>query len=166
MTAARQQRKSPRGLAPLLGLTLWSGIFAPLPSPAATDGQTVVNPHTGLAISGFDPVAYFTEGKAEFGRPEIELNLGGVVWRFTNEGNRAAFADHPEVYAPRFGAHDPVAIGRGRSVPGHPLFWVVVGQRLYFFYSEKARATFLADPGRIINTAERKWPEVARGSAK
>jgi hypothetical protein len=67
-------------------------------------------------------------------------------------------------HSPRFGGYDPVAIGRGRSVPGHPLIWVVVGQRLYLylFYSEQTRASFLADPGRIIDTAERKWPEVAR----
>ncbi len=110
----------------------------------------------------FDPVAYFTESKAEFGRPELELNLDGVVWRFANEGNRGAFAAHPEVYAPRFGGYDPVAISGDRSVQGHPLIWVVVGQRLYLFYSEKARAAFLADPGRIIDTAERKWPGVAR----
>lgn len=97
-----------------------------------------------------------------FGRPELELNLDGAVWRFSNEGNRGAFAKHPEVYSPRFGGYDPVAIGRGRSVPGHPLIWVVVGQRLYLFYSEQTRASFLADPGRIIDTAERKWPEVAR----
>jgi hypothetical protein len=38
----------------------------------------------------------------------------------------------------------------------------VVGQRLYLFYSEQTRASFLADPGSIIDTAERKWPEVAR----
>jgi YHS domain-containing protein len=146
----------------LLGLALGCGIFAPGPLPAATDNQLAVNTETGLAISGFDPVAYFTESKAEFGRPEIELNLDGVVWRFTNEGNRGAFAEHPEVYAPRFGGYDPVAISGGRSVQGHPLIWAVVGQRLYLFYSEKARSAFLADPGRIIDAAERKWPNVSR----
>jgi hypothetical protein len=146
----------------LLGFGLGSGISTPVALLAATDNQLAVNSNTGLAISGFDPVAYFTEGKAIFGRAEIELNLDGAVWRFSNEGNRGAFAGHPEVYAPRFGGYDPVAIGQGRSVPGHPLFWVVVGQRLYLFYSEKSRASFLADTGRIIDTAERKWPEVAR----
>jgi hypothetical protein len=45
---------------------------------------------------------------------------------------------------------------------GPSLIWVVVGQRLYLFYSEQTRASFLADPGHIIDTAERKWPEVAR----
>jgi hypothetical protein len=129
---------------------------------AATADPTVVNSHTGLAISGFDPVAYFTEGKPKFGRPDVELNLSGAVWRFRNEGNRAAFTDHPEVYSPRFGGYDPVAVARGASVPGHPLFWVVVGGRLYLFYDAKARAAFVAEPGRIIESAERKWPAVAR----
>src|SRR5690242_6022082 len=159
MTAARQQRKPVRLVRLLLGLVLAGGIFSDL--RAATAYQLAVNRETGLAISGFDPVAYFTEGKAMFGRPDIEFNLDGAVWRFSNEGNRGAFARHPEVYAPRFGGYDPVAIGRDRSVPGHPLFWSVVGQRLYLFYSEKSRAAFLADPGRIIDTAERKWPDVA-----
>jgi hypothetical protein len=161
MTAARQQRKPSLLIRLLFGAVLSGGILGPLGSRAATDYELAVNPETGLAISGFDPVAYFTEGKAMFGRPDIEFKLTGSVWRFSNEGNRGAFARHPEVYAPRFGGYDPVAIGHDRSVPGHPLFWVVVGQRLYLFYSEKSRAAFLADPGRIIETAERKWPDVA-----
>ena len=89
------------------------------PSWAATDNQLAVNATTGLAISGFDPVAYFTEGKALFGRAEFEL-MEGSVWRFNNEGNRGAFEKNPEVYAPQFGGYDPVAIGRGRSVQGIP----------------------------------------------
>jgi len=146
----------------MLGAVLGFGIVAPWSLWAATDNQLAVNSDTGLAISGFDPVAYFTDGKAIFGRPDLELNVDGVVWRFSNEGNRGAFADRPDVYAPRFGGYDPVAIGRDRSVPGHPLLWAVAGQRLYLFYSEKTRAAFLADPGRIIDTAERKWPAVSQ----
>lgn len=146
----------------MLGAVLGFGIVAPWPLWAATDNQLAVNSETGLAISGFDPVAYFTDGKAIFGRPDLELNVDGVVWRFSNEGNRGAFADRPDVYAPRFGGYDPVAIGRDRSVPGHPLLWAVAGERLYLFYSEKTRAAFLADPGRIIDTAERKWPAVSQ----
>ena len=122
----------------------------------------VINSHTGLAISGFDPVAYFTDKAPKAGRPDLEFPLGGAVWRFRNEGNRAAFADHPEVYAPQFGGYDPVAIARGASVPGHPLFWTVISERLYLFYSEQARDEFLADPGRFIERASRKWPALAR----
>jgi hypothetical protein len=146
-------------------LAVWGGIFAPAGLRAATGDRIAVNPQTGLAISGFDPVAYFTDGKPKLGRPGLEMSEGGAIWRFRNEGNRAAFAEHPEVYAPRFGGYDPVAIARGKSVPGHPLFFTVTGERLYLFYSPEARAEFLASPGRIIEAAARKWPEVARGIA-
>jgi hypothetical protein len=162
MTAARQAGKARRALWALLGLAWCGGIFAPAPSQAAAEDRTVVSSHSGLAMSGFDPVAYFTDGAPKVGRPDLELSQGGAVWRFRNEGNRSAFAGHPEVYAPRFGGYDPVAIARGTSVPGHPMVWSVVGQRLYLFYSDAARAAFIADPGRIIEAATRKWPEVER----
>jgi hypothetical protein len=166
MTAARQQRKSPLAHGLALGLAVWGGIFAPPAIWAAPSDRIVVDAHTGLALSGFDPVAYFTDAKPKFGRPDLELRLDATVWRFQNEGNRAAFAEHPEVYTPRFGGYDPVAIARGNSVPGHPLFWAVTGERLYLFYSAEARAAFLAEPGRIIERATRKWPEVARSIAR
>jgi hypothetical protein len=170
MTAARQQRKPPLTLGISLGLALGLGIWADfLMSPAlwaAASDRIVVDGHTGIAISGFDPVAYFTDAKPVIGRPNLEMRVDGTVWRFRNEGNRAAFADHPEVYIPRFGGYDPVAIARGASVPGHPLFWAVTGERLYLFYGAEARAAFLAEPGNIIERATRKWPQVARTIAR
>jgi hypothetical protein len=166
MTAARQQRKPWLALGQALGLALGFAVFGSISAPpvlwAAASDRIVLDPQTGLAISGFDPVAYFTDAKPKIGRPELELRLDGTVWRFRNEGNRAAFADHPEVYTPRFGGYDPVAIARGNSVPGHPLFWAVTGERLYLFYSAAERTAFLAEPGRIIDAAERKWPKVVR----
>jgi hypothetical protein len=160
MTAARQRRKPWLALALAAGLGL-SGILAPPPGRAGAD-DIEVNVHTGLAISGFDPLAYFVDRKPLLGQPGLELTLGGTVWQFRNPGNRAAFAAHPEVYMPRFGGYDPVAIARGASVPGHPLFWAIVSERLYLFYDASNRVAFLADPGRIIATATRKWPAVAR----
>jgi hypothetical protein len=160
MTAARQQRKSPLGLGLALALAAFAPVFAGSAISAASSDPVVINALTGLAISGFDPVAYFTEGKPKIGRSNIELRLDGAVWRFTNEGNRAAFAENPEVYRPRFGGYDPVAIARGNSVPGHPLFWAVDGQRLYLFYSAEARTAFLAEPAAIIERATRKWAAV------
>ena len=165
MTTARQQRKYRAFghlLGLLLGLALCGGILRPLALGAAPEDRTVVNAQTGLAISGLDPVAYFTDSKPKFGRPDLELSLDGVVWRFSNEGNRAAFAERPDVYRPQFGGYDPVAVARGASVPGHPMLWAVIAGRLYLFYDDAARAAFIADPGRIIETAERRWPAVVR----
>ena len=165
MTAARRQRK-PSTLFLVLSSALFlvfGGLFAGAPARAAVDDvRIVVNPQTGLALSGFDPVAYFVDHAPRFGHAAFELTLDGAIWRFQNEGNRAAFLDNPDVYTPRFGGYDPVAIGRGRSVPGHPLFFAVAGEGLYLFYSEADRDAFKADPGRVIDIAERRWPEVAR----
>jgi hypothetical protein len=141
-------------------------VMAPNAAFSSSEDRLVINSDTGLAISGFDPVAYFSQHKALQGDPHLELTQNGTVWRFLNEGNRAAFADHPEVYTPRFGGYDPVAINRGVSVPGNSLIWAVAGDRLYLFYSDKARTEFLADPALIIAGADRKWPDVARTIAR
>jgi len=141
---------------------MFTAFFASPALPAAPGDPVVTNALTGLAISGFDPVAYFTDAKPKIGRPGLELRLDGTVWRFANEGNRAAFAEHPEVYMPRFGGYDPTAIARGASVPGHPLLWAINGERLYLFYNAEARAAFLAEPSATIERATRKWPQVMR----
>ena len=157
---ARWLRRLRSGLVVLAALGTFSG-----PVRAAEE-RIVVDPNSGLALSGADPVAYFTDGKPVFGRPELEVSEFGTVWRFRNAGNKAAFIAHPEVYRPQFGGYDPVAIGRGLSVRGHPLIWSVTGDRLYLFYSEADRAAFLAEPDRIIAAAERHWPEVARTAGR
>ncbi len=162
MTAAPQQRKSLLARWLALGIGIFGAIFLFPAIGAVPSDPIVVNALTGLAISGFDPVAYFSEAKPKLGRPDMELRLDGVIWRFENEGNRAAFAAHPEVYMPRFGGYDPVAIARGTSVAGHPLIWVVIAERLYLFYDAEARAAFLAEPRAILDRATRKWPAVLR----
>jgi hypothetical protein len=138
------------------------GIYAPVVSDAAITERVVTDPNSGLAISGFDPVAYFTESAAKLGNADLEFRYAGAIWRFRNEGNRSAFEEDPEIYMPRFGGYDPVGLARGVSVPGHPLYWLVHGERLYLFYNAKARAAFAAEPERLNETAERRWPEIEK----
>jgi hypothetical protein len=162
MTAARRRWKStiaPAGLALGLFLGIAAGV-AMAPAGAATTERLVVDRHTGLALYGFDPVAYFTDMQPMAGRPEFELTFAGAVWRFRNEGNRAAFVDRPDVYMPRFGGYDPLAVARGVAVPGSPQIWLVANQRLYLFQTPEARETFAADPGNMLAAAQAKWPQV------
>lgn len=127
-----------------------------------TAGQVVANFYTGLAIDGFDPVAYFVGDEPSTGRADLEVRSGGGIWRFRNEGNRAAFSAAPDVYMPRFGGYDPVAIGRGVATPGNPLLWAIADKRLYLFYSVEAQAAFTRDPDAAVEAAERNWSEVLR----
>jgi hypothetical protein len=93
-------------------------------SRSATTERVVVDRNSGLAISGFDPVAYFTDAQALPGKGEFEQVVGGTVWRFRNAGNRAAFMADPEVYTPRYGGYDPVDVARSVAVAGNLLLWV------------------------------------------
>jgi hypothetical protein len=166
MTAPRQQKKRRLSAANMMAAALLTACFAmavrlPEAGAAGSLARVVVDPASGLAISGFDPVAYFSRGKAVQGQPGLEARVAGVIWRFENEGNRAAFVENPEVYGPQFGGYDPVAIGRDTSVAGHPHIWAIDGERLYLFYNDAARAEFLADSERVAERARQKWPSVA-----
>ena len=167
MTAARQERKVRRRKAvsrTILGMTalVAAAVFAPTPIRAAISELVIANRYTGLAIDGFDPVAYFVDGAPQIGRAELEWYSAGATWRFRNEGNRAAFKADPAVYAPRFGGYDPLAVARGAATPGNPSVWLIAGQRLYLFYNDEARAAFAADPDSAIDAAERGWPAIRR----
>src|SRR3977135_109515 len=169
MTSARQQRTSARPAARVwsgvtralaCGLGLAGVVFLGMPfiAGAATTQRVVHDIYTGLAINGVDPVAYFTDAAPLVGRPEHEYLYAGVVWRFCNEGNMAAFIANPDVYMPRFGGYDQGALGRALVLPGNRQRWAMVGERLYLFYSEDARARFMAKPDDGISVADKKWP--------
>lgn len=165
MTGARRNRKAARALASAAARSLIAFAMAggaPFALQASTTEQVVVDWRTGLAIHGFDPVAYFTDQRALLGRPELELPFSGAVWRFRNIGNRAAFTQRPDIYTPRFGGYDPLAVARGAATPGHPLLWLIVDDRLYFFQTVETRNAFKLDAEQAINAAAAKWPELKR----
>jgi hypothetical protein len=162
MTAPRRQKKAKlRFLAAAAAAgALATLLTARLPADAATTGRIVIDSLTGLAINGFDPVAYFTDSVPKMGEGIYEVIYAGAVWRFHNEGNRAAFTRDPDVYAPRFGGYDPVALERGVAVAGHPLIFLVSGNRLYLFSKVENRSRFVGDLEHGIAAAERSWPDV------
>jgi hypothetical protein len=146
-------------VAPLLAVL--AALSAALAGPAArasTTERVVVNRFSGLAIEGFDPVAYFTQHQAVLGVPDFEAAEAGAVWRFHNEGNRASFVAHPEVYGPQFGGYDPVDVARGVTLAGNPRFFAIVGRRLYLFGIEAHRDAFAADPEHYLPDARQRWP--------
>jgi hypothetical protein len=175
MTAERQERY---GLRPriaaiaslaLFGVALDVALVTALPglsAHAATTERIVTNRFSGLAIDGFDPVAYFVDRAPVLGLRELEAWQYGVVWRFHNEGNRASFLAHPEIYGPQFGGYDPVDVARGIAVKGNPLFWMVVGERLYLFGYEANRAAFAADPRTFLTKAHASWSTLEQSLAQ
>jgi hypothetical protein len=160
MTARRQERY---GWCPAIAFfALLAGVLASacpeFGARASTTERVVVNRFSGIAIEGFDPVAYFVQGRPVRGLEDFEAGEAGAVWRFHNAGNRAFFVAHPEIYGPQFGGYDPIDVARGVTFAGNPRFWVISGERLYLFGLEANRDAFTANPDRFVKQANARWP--------
>ncbi|HWX83494.1 MAG TPA: YHS domain-containing (seleno)protein [Xanthobacteraceae bacterium] len=160
MTARRQERYGWR--TAIAFFALLAGFLVPAASEfaarASTTERVVVNRFSGVAIDGFDPVAYFVLGQAVRGLEDFEAPEGGAVWRFHNEANRDFFVAHPEIYGPRFGGYDPIDVARGVTRAGSPRIWVISEQRLFLFGAEANRDAFAANPDRFLEQANARWP--------
>lgn len=136
------------------------GLFAAFGAAASTTERVVVDVYTGLAIEGYDPVAYFITRAPVQGRAEFEASRDGAVWRFVNVGNKEAYLAHPEIYGPKYGGHDPMDVVRGKAVDGHPLIWAISDTRLFLFANEANRMKFLENPERWRGEADARWPDL------
>ena len=112
---------------------------------AVTVFDVSVDWQTGYAISGFDPVAYYIQGRAIQGSRDHEAMWKGVVWSFRSAGNRDAFLAHPNLYAPVFGGHDPQMAEEGFVAEGNPTLWAIREGKLLFFHSEETRRAYDAE---------------------
>ncbi|MEZ5876793.1 MAG: YHS domain-containing (seleno)protein [Tepidamorphaceae bacterium] len=125
-----------------------------VPTPVSTDATT------GFAISGFDPVAYFTENRARSGVANQEVRWNEAAWRFANAGNCDAFKQHPEIYAPRFGGFSVVSLARGQLVESDPEVFTIHKGKLYLFYSPQQATVFAEAPDDFVAKAEKTWRRI------
>jgi hypothetical protein len=117
--------------------------------------------NTGVAMYGFDVVAFFTREEPVLGSEQHEVRYEGIVWRFTSSANLDAFISFPEIYAPQFRGFDPVQIARGTTTSGTPEYWMVADQKLYLFYSPTTRTIFELNKDRILRDANKQWPKLS-----
>ena len=109
------------------------------------------------AIDGFDPVSYFSDARPERGDPGITANWNGVDWHFTSEQHRDAFVANPEKYAPQYGGFCALGMAHGGDVPTDPEAWTIWKGKLYFNMIDEVRTTWLYNPDKLIERADRKW---------
>lgn len=120
----------------------------------------VVDPLTGVALDGLDPVSYFTDSQPLPGKPDYEYDWKGVPWYFASGANRDIFMRSPETYAPQFGGHSTTGLAQGFLSDGNPQIYLVVAQRLYLFYSIDNRDAFVAAPIPAITNARASWQKL------
>jgi YHS domain-containing protein len=139
------------------------GAFILLAAVSVVRAEKPVNTtFTGVAIKGYDPVAYFTDGKPVKGDSDFSFNWNGAEWRFANAAHRDAFKADPVKYAPQYGGYCAWAVSRGYTAGIDPEAWKIVNGRLYLNYSLKVQAQWSEDiPGNIAK-AEENWPKILK----
>lgn len=120
-----------------------------------------VNAEGGIAVSGTDVVAYFTEGRPVAGRAEFTHRWQGAAWRFASAANRDRFAADPARYAPAYGGFCAYAVSEGYTAPIDPAAWKIVEGRLFLNYDRSVQRRWERDiPGRIAR-GDANWPRLA-----
>jgi YHS domain-containing protein len=138
-----------------------AGLPEGLPELPRPGEGMMVSRISGLALAGYDAVAYHTSGAALPGQPEFETVWRGTSWRFASPANLSAFRADPESFVPLFEGLDPVGVARKRIVEADPYLFVIHRGRLVLFRSDQSRARFLEDP-RLARDASQNWAEFSR----
>ncbi len=115
---------------------------------------------SGVAVAGYDPVAYFTENMPVKGKSSITLNHGGAQWHFASAANRKAFKANPAKYAPQYGCYCAYAVSQGYTAKGEPKVWKIVDGKLYLNFSKGIQRRWLRDIPGYIMSAKANWPSV------
>lgn len=111
----------------------------------------------GMAIDGFDPVAYFKSGQAVGGNPTHSHTWKGAVWIFRSEENKKTFAEDPERYMPQYGGFCSWAFANGRLSKSDPRAWSIVDGKLYLNCNSRVRELWEKDRDNFIQTADKLW---------
>jgi hypothetical protein len=116
----------------------------------------------GLALHGYDPVAYFTQGAPAKGLPTLTATVHGATYRFASAAHRDAFTASPEKYLPAYGGYCAMGVAVGATFDIDPDAWRIVDGTLYLNKDRGTQRAWLRDvPGNIAK-ADMKWPEVAK----
>jgi YHS domain-containing protein len=127
-------------------------------APARSLVDAVNKSGSGVAIHGFDPVAYFTQSQPVKGSPQFSHTWMGATWQFASAGNRDRFAAAPEKYAPQFGGYCAYAVSVGHTANIDPEAWRILDNKLYLNYSKGVQKKWEKDTAKSIEDGNRNWP--------
>ena len=140
-----------------VGIAFFTGarvVSAPLASAAPAE--------TRLAIRGYDPVAYFTDGKPVEGKPEFQTVWHGATWHFASAAHRDLFISNPNHYAPQYDGYCAMGVSYedGHKDTVDPQAWTIVDSKLYLNNSMHWREVWRQNTAENIARADKNWPTV------
>jgi len=131
-----------------------------MPLQAETKSEVFKN-RQGLAIKGYDPVAYHNDGKSVEGSSKFEFEWKDAKWRFASAEHRDLFKADPDKYAPKYGGYCAWAVSQGYTASVDPKnAWTVVDGKLYLNYNVDVQKKWAQDIPGNIKKADANWPDV------
>jgi YHS domain-containing protein len=144
----------------LIAVSLAFASFAAAPPAFAEKPPVYTAPFSRLALGGYDPVAYFTQGEPVRGDAAHTLTHQGFQYRFASAENLAAFRANPARYQPAYGGYCAWAVSQGYTASGDPRHWRIVDGRLYLNYNGEVQTRWERDIPGFIRSANTNWPGV------
>lgn len=117
----------------------------------------------GVAIRGYDTVAYFTAGKPVKGKSSLKTKWNGSTWYFSSQANLDKFKANPAKYAPAYGGYCAWAMAQGYTASTIPQAWDIKGGRLFLNYDLNIRKKWRTNIPRHISRGDANWPKVRAG---
>lgn len=114
----------------------------------------------GVAVKGYDVVAYFQQSKPVKGNKSFTFKWKNATWYFSSAANLEAFKSDPERYAPQFGGYCAWAVSQGYTANIDPEAWRIVDGKLYLNYDRKIQAKWELDITGNIEKAQTNWPKI------
>lgn len=114
----------------------------------------------GIAINGYDPVAYFTASKPVRGDTAYISDWEGAKLLFSSAQNKAMFDADPSKYAPQYGGYCAYAVSRGYTASTAPSAWSIYKERLYLNYSRSVRALWSTNKSGNVAKGDANWPRI------
>jgi YHS domain-containing protein len=144
----------------IFGICLLSLLVAGAAS--ARSPIAAVNTEHGLAIKGYDPVAYFTISKPTPGSSSFSASYKGAVYRFASVEDRDRFIAEPEKFVPQYGGYCAYAISLNLIADIDPDQWAIVNNKLYLNNSFFSQTLWSFDKSGNIAQGDRNWPLVPK----
>lgn len=116
----------------------------------------------GVAIMGYDTVAYFTEGKAVKGSEEFSYDWLGTPWHFASKKHQEMFINEPDKYAPQFGGYcaPEVAVTGTATINVDPEAFKIIDGKLYLVYDVVDADYFKDNAKELVPKGVENWPKV------
>ena len=144
--------------------TLLSGaaVSVALATSSLAAGIDVNATPTGLALQGYDPVAYFTLGEPTKGNWKITSVYEDATYRFANEEHKAAFEADPQAFLPEYGGYCAFGAAMGFKFDGDPEYWKIVDGELFLNLSKDIQVRWEEDIPGLVERADTNWETIAQ----